>query len=85
MSAMPKPEECWEEAGKKSKKKGRTILWLGILFTAVTLGTVSNFFTKHILQCKSNKNCKVFKKNTYLTRYCMLTFITFVVIYNWHF
>lgn len=41
MSELPKPEGCWEEADKASKKSNKTILWLGILFTAVTLGAVS--------------------------------------------
>lgn len=41
MSELPKPEGCWEEEDKASKKKSKTILWLGILFTAVTLGVVS--------------------------------------------
>lgn len=41
MSELPQPEDCWEEADKAKRKKGKTILWLGILFSAVTLGTVS--------------------------------------------
>lgn len=43
MSEIPQPEGCWEEANKATRKKGRITLLLGILFTAVTLGTVSNF------------------------------------------
>lgn len=41
MSELPQPEECWDEADKSYRKKARKILWLGILFTAVTLGVVS--------------------------------------------
>lgn len=41
MSELPKPEGCWDDAEKASRKKSKTILWFGILFTAVTLGAVS--------------------------------------------
>lgn len=48
MSDLPNPECPWDEKDKSNRSKSKTVLWLGILFAAVSLGTVSIPFYYHI-------------------------------------